>query len=82
MGSQAVHNMLTTENDMPSLSLPLALQSLFYKLQYSDTSVATKELTASFGWDPYESFLQHDVHEFNRILIQKLEEKMEVKSYF
>ncbi|XP_072058231.1 ubiquitin C-terminal hydrolase 12-like [Arachis hypogaea] len=44
-------HMPTTENDMPSGSIPLALQSLFYKLQYSDSSVATKELTKSFGWD-------------------------------
>ncbi|KAJ6983837.1 LOW QUALITY PROTEIN: hypothetical protein NC653_026603 [Populus alba x Populus x berolinensis] len=38
----AVYHMPTTENDIPSGSIPLALQSLFYKLQYSDTSVATK----------------------------------------
>ncbi|KAL0299092.1 UNVERIFIED_CONTAM: Ubiquitin carboxyl-terminal hydrolase 12 [Sesamum radiatum] len=46
---KAVYHMPTTENDNPSGSIPLALQSLFYKLQYSDTSVATKELTKSFG---------------------------------
>ena len=33
---KAVYHMPTTENDMPSGSIPLALQSLFYKLQYSD----------------------------------------------
>jgi ubiquitin carboxyl-terminal hydrolase 7 len=70
--------MPTTENDMPSGSIPLALQSLFYKLQYSDTSVATKELTKSFGWDTYDSFLQHDVQELNRVLCEKLEDKMKV----
>ncbi|CAN4120118.1 unnamed protein product [Withania somnifera] len=63
---KAVYHMPTTENDMPSASIPLALQSLFYKLQYSDNSVATKELTKSFGWDTYDSFLQHDVQELNR----------------
>ncbi|KAK9170217.1 hypothetical protein Syun_002357 [Stephania yunnanensis] len=57
---KAVYHMPTTENDMPSGSIPLALQSLFYKLQYSDSSVATKELTKSFGWDTYDSFMQHD----------------------
>ncbi|KAL0460854.1 UNVERIFIED_CONTAM: Ubiquitin carboxyl-terminal hydrolase 12 [Sesamum latifolium] len=61
---------------MPSASIPLALQSLFYKLQYSDNSVATKELTKSFGWDTYDAFLQHDVQELNRVLCEKLEEKM------
>ncbi|XP_058743179.1 ubiquitin C-terminal hydrolase 13-like isoform X6 [Vicia villosa] len=73
---KAVYHMPTTENDMPSGSIPLALQSLFYKLQYSDTSVATKELTKSFGWDTYDSFLQHDVQELNRVLCEKLEDKM------
>ncbi|CAK7325156.1 unnamed protein product [Dovyalis caffra] len=72
----AVYHMPTTENDIPSGSIPLALQSLFYKLQYSDTSVATKELTKSFGWDTYDSFMQHDVQELNRVLSEKLEDKM------
>ena len=73
--------MPTNVNDMPSASIPLAMQRLFYKLQYSDTSVATKELTKSFGWDNYESFLQHDVQELNRVLCAKLEEKMKVLSF-
>ncbi|XP_047971318.1 ubiquitin C-terminal hydrolase 12-like isoform X2 [Salvia hispanica] len=73
---KAVYHMPTNVNDMPSASIPLAMQRLFYKLQYSDTSVATKELTKSFGWDNYESFLQHDVQELNRVLCAKLEEKM------
>ncbi|KAG5003905.1 hypothetical protein JHK86_028044 [Glycine max] len=72
----AVYHMPTTENDMPSRSIPLALQILFYKLQYSDTSVATKEFTKSFGWDTYDSFMQHDVQELNRVLYEKLEDKM------
>ncbi|KAE9619222.1 putative ubiquitinyl hydrolase 1 [Lupinus albus] len=73
---KAVYHMPTTENDMPSGSIPLALQSLFYKLQYSESSVATKELTKSFGWDSYDSFTQHDVQELNRVLSEKLEDKM------
>ncbi|XP_038690434.1 ubiquitin carboxyl-terminal hydrolase 12-like isoform X2 [Tripterygium wilfordii] len=73
---KAVYHMPTTENDNPSGSIPLALQSLFYKLQYTDTSVATKELTKSFGWDTYDSFMQHDVQELNRVLCEKLEDKM------
>ncbi|XP_051130777.1 ubiquitin C-terminal hydrolase 12-like isoform X2 [Andrographis paniculata] len=73
---KSVYHMPTTENDNPSGSIPLALQSLFYKLQYSDTSVSTKELTKSFGWDTYDSFLQHDVQELNRVLCEKLEDKM------
>ncbi|KAK8942800.1 Ubiquitin carboxyl-terminal hydrolase 13 [Platanthera zijinensis] len=73
---KAVYHMPTTENDIPSASIPLALQSLFYKLQYNDSSVATKELTKSFGWDMYDSFMQHDVQELNRVLCEKLEDKM------
>ncbi|WZZ22977.1 hypothetical protein YC2023_124364 [Brassica napus] len=73
---KAVYHMPTTENDAPTASIPLALQSLFYKLQYNDTSVATKELTKSFGWDTYDSFMQHDVQELNRVLSEKLEDKM------
>ncbi|PKA56995.1 Ubiquitin carboxyl-terminal hydrolase 12 [Apostasia shenzhenica] len=73
---KVVYHMPTTENDIPSASIPLALQSLFYKLQYSDCSVATKELTKSFGWDMYDSFMQHDVQELNRVLCEKLEDKM------
>ncbi|XVE52392.1 hypothetical protein DITRI_Ditri02bG0118600 [Diplodiscus trichospermus] len=73
---KAVYHMPTTENDMPSGSIPLALQSLFYKLQNSDVNVATKELTKSFGWDTSDSFMQHDVQEFNRVLCENLEDKM------
>uniref|UniRef100_J3MIS2 ubiquitinyl hydrolase 1 n=1 Tax=Oryza brachyantha TaxID=4533 RepID=J3MIS2_ORYBR len=73
---KAVYHMPTTENDMPSGSIPLALQSLFYKLQYNDSSVSTKELTKSFGWDMHDSFMQHDVQELNRVLSEKLEDKM------
>lgn len=73
-----MYHMPTNVNDMPSANIPLALQSLFYKLQYSDNSVATKELTKSFGWDTYDAFLQHDVQELNRVLCEKLEEKMKV----
>lgn len=70
--------MPTTENDIPTGSIPLALQNLFYKLQYSERSVGTRELTKSFGWDTYDSFMQHDVQELNRVLSEKLEDKMKV----
>lgn len=71
--------MPTAESNMPSsISMPWALQRLFYKLQYSENSVATEELTKSFVWDTQDSFMQHDVQEFNRILCEKLEYKMQV----
>ena len=70
---QVVYHMTTNVNDEPSTSIPMALQSLFYKLQHSESSVATKDLTRSFGWDI------HDVHELNRVLCEKFEEKMKVQ---
>jgi ubiquitin carboxyl-terminal hydrolase 7 len=42
-------------------------------------SAGTTELTKSFGWKSLDSFLQHDVQEFNRVLQDKLEAKMKVR---
>ncbi|KAE8245144.1 hypothetical protein A4X13_0g6070 [Tilletia indica] len=67
---------IPTEVDTPSESVPLALQRVFYLLQTSDQPVGTNELTKSFGWKSLDSFLQHDVQEFNRVLQEKLEAKM------
>ena len=44
-----------------------------------DARVGTTELTKSFGWKSLDSFLQHDVQEFNRVLTDKLESKMKVR---
>ncbi|KAJ2258033.1 ubiquitin-specific protease ubp15 [Coemansia sp. RSA 454] len=67
---------IPTENDDPKKSVALALQRVFYNLQGSDDPVDTTELTKSFGWDSLESFMQHDVQEFNRVLQDNLETKM------
>jgi ubiquitin carboxyl-terminal hydrolase 7 len=67
---------IPTEDDIPTESVPLALQRVFYHLQTSDQPVGTTELTKSFGWKSLDSFLQHDVQEFNRVLQDKLESKM------
>jgi ubiquitin carboxyl-terminal hydrolase 7 len=74
---QAVYHMPTTDEEAQK-NIPLALQSLFYKMQFQQTSVSTKMLTKTFGWDNYESFMQHDVQELNRVLCEKLEDKMKV----
>lgn len=55
--------MPTTDTPQHPNNIPLALQSLFYKLQYNDASVSTKHLTRSFGWDANESFMQVSVHQ-------------------
>ncbi|KAF8921385.1 ubiquitin carboxyl-terminal hydrolase 5 [Mucidula mucida] len=67
---------IPTEDDHPTESVALALQRVFYHLQTSDHPVGTTELTKSFGWKSLDSFLQHDVQEFNRVLQDKLESKM------
>ena len=74
---QAVYHMPTNEADEAHNTMPLALQSVFYRLQYAkEGAVSTKDLTRSFGWDSYDSFMQHDVQELNRVLQDKLEETM------
>ncbi|ORX33688.1 hypothetical protein BD324DRAFT_666297 [Kockovaella imperatae] len=67
---------IPTDKDTPSESLALALQRVFYHLQTSNLPVSTTELTKSFGWKSLDSFMQHDVQEFSRILQDKLEIKM------
>ncbi|KAJ1915568.1 ubiquitin-specific protease ubp15 [Tieghemiomyces parasiticus] len=67
---------IPTPDAKDTRNVTLALQRVFYKLQYSDTAVDTTELTRSFGWDSLESFMQHDVQEFNRVLQDNLEGKM------
>uniref|UniRef100_A0A914W615 Ubiquitin carboxyl-terminal hydrolase 7 n=1 Tax=Plectus sambesii TaxID=2011161 RepID=A0A914W615_9BILA len=72
---RAVYQM-PTERDDPQTSVGLAMQRVFYELQHSDRPVGTKKLTRSFGWDTFESFLQHDVQELCRVLLDNLESKM------
>lgn len=72
---QAVY-MIPTDNDDPVKSVPLALQRLFYDLQHSDKPVGTRKLTKSFGWDTMDIFMQHDVQELSRVLLDNLESKM------
>jgi ubiquitin carboxyl-terminal hydrolase 7 len=48
-------------------------------MQFSDTCVATKDLTKSFGWDSVDAFMQHDIQELNRMLTDKLDEKMKAR---
>lgn len=87
---------IPTENDEPTNSMALALQRIFYLLQFSNRAVckvysrilkggctnlyemiATIELTQSFGWDSIDSFMQHDIQEFNRVLQDNIEKKMQ-----
>ena len=73
---KAVYKM-PTESDDSTKSVALALQRVFYELQTSDKPVGTKKLTRSFGWETLDSFMQHDVQEFLRVLLDKLESKVQ-----
>jgi ubiquitin carboxyl-terminal hydrolase 7 len=68
--------LMPTESDDSSKSVPLALQRVFYELQFSDKPVGTKKLTKSFGWETLDSFMQHDVQELCRVLLDNMESKM------
>lgn len=71
-----VYNIHTTGNEDPDKSIPLNLQRLFCKMQFSDTACSTKSLTKSFGWGDADTFTQHDVHEFCRVLMDNIERKL------
>eukprot|EP00762_Andalucia_godoyi_P005775 ANDGO_06901.mRNA.1 Ubiquitin carboxyl-terminal hydrolase 12 len=73
---RAVYRMPTLKEDNPEKSVALALQRVFYQLQYAKHAVGTKQLTKSFGWDAVDSFMQHDVQELARVLLDNLETKM------
>lgn len=59
-----------------STGIPLALQQLFTLLQLSPTSPTTTDLIKSFGWTNQDAFMQHDIQEFIRVLLDNLEEKL------
>lgn len=71
-----IYGMHTTENDDPNTSIPLNIQQLFYQLESEEKPCSTVNLTKSFGWNSYESFQQHDIEEFSRVLIDNLEKKL------
>ncbi|XP_017492273.1 PREDICTED: ubiquitin carboxyl-terminal hydrolase 7-like [Rhagoletis zephyria] len=67
---------IPTEGEDCKKSVALALQHVFYELQFSDQPVGTKKLTKSFGWQRVDSLRQHDVQELCRVLLNNMEEKM------
>lgn len=67
---------MPTERDDRTKSVAYALQRLFFAMQTEDNAASTTELTKSFGWTDADSFMQHDIQEFSRVLIDKIEEKM------
>ncbi|KAF8356289.1 math-33 [Pristionchus pacificus] len=73
---KALYQLECSPEEDPELSVALSLQRVFYDLSHSDKPVGTKKLTKSFGWDSLDSFLQHDVQELCRVLLDNLEKKM------
>ena len=71
----AVYQMPTQDHDT-NLSVALGMQRLFYELQHSDKVVSTKKLTRAFGWKTLDTFMQHDVQEMCRVLLDNLEAAM------
>lgn len=68
--------LMPTQEEPAETSVALGIQRVFFRLQTSTEAVSTQELTKSFGWNVVDSFMQHDVQEFLRVLIDKMEEKM------
>jgi ubiquitin carboxyl-terminal hydrolase 7 len=60
----------------PVYSIIFALQIVFWKLQTETKEVSPDELTQAFGWTTVDSYMQQDVQEMMRILLDKLEELM------
>lgn len=67
---------MPTESDDSASSVPLALQRTFFDLQCSEMAVGTEKLTRSFGWNTWDSFMQHDAQELCRVLLDNMESKM------
>ena len=61
---EAVYQMPTD----PARSVPLAIQRVLHELQFNDHAVATKKLTKSFGWDTWDSFMQHMMYKSSQEL--------------
>ena len=68
--------LIPTDGDIPTDNNALALQRIFWRLQHDEHPVSTNELTRAFGWETLESFIQSDVQEFSRVLLDELESKM------
>jgi ubiquitin carboxyl-terminal hydrolase 7 len=61
----------------PQNAMTVALQRVFYDLQFHGGSCASaKKLTKAFGWTDEDVFVQHDVQELARKLIDGLESRL------
>ena len=71
---KAVFQIPTDKDDYSSIVL--SLQRLFYDLITNHSPVSARNLINSFGWTREQIQIQHDVQEFNQLLIEEMEKKM------
>lgn len=72
---KTVYQMQILESDDRRKSVPLALQHLFYKLQYQNTSVETEDLVKALHWDFDPWFVHYDVFRMQRVLFGRVAEQ-------
>lgn len=73
---KAIYEIPTEEETNARGNSAYALQRLFYLLQHSEKAAGTDELTAAFGWDTRQTFVQQDVQELARLLMDNMEERL------
>ena len=66
----------TSDTKDVATSTTINLQRLFCLMQMAPIAPSTKDLTTSFGWGAWDVFMQHDVQEFLRVLMDNIETKM------
>jgi hypothetical protein len=71
-----IYDMDPTSTKPDEDNIALNLQWLFARMQTGHGACSTASLTRSFGWGGLETFMQHDVQEFCRVLLDNLEMKM------
>ena len=71
---KAVFQIPTDKDDYSSIVL--SLQRLFFDLFTNHSPVSARNLINSFGWTREQIQIQHDVQEFNQLLIEVMENKM------
>ena len=59
-----------------TISLSYSLQRLFFDLTFDNTPTHTNNLRHSLGWNKDDTFIQHDIHEFNLMLSSLMEREL------
>lgn len=77
---KAVFEMQTDDSDHPQNSPCLAIQHLFYKLQYQKTSVKINDLIKALDWDCDDVRLQHDTLKIEDVLSGELGKEIKVSN--